>query len=176
MEDPRAEPPEPKQTVALKKDDIVQAQLKQVLDAVASFRAEVNSGLTHLTADVQLVSNDLGIVKDRVAIIEGWKNDQDARAARNSKRVQQVSESDLAQEAKIAETIVKQQALESAIHETRAMVEPIAMQIQKQSDLMGIGKAGVKWLASSEGRATLLQVAAALYAAIEVLKHGGVHL
>lgn len=104
-EDPRAEPPEPKQTVALKKDDIVQAQLKQVLDAVASFRAEVNSGLTHLTADVQLVSNDLGIVKDRVAIIEGWKNDQDARAARNSKRVQQVSESDLAQQAQIADVI-----------------------------------------------------------------------
>lgn len=98
-------PPQPP-TVAIKKDDIIQAQLKQVLDAVSSFRAEVSSGLTHLTADVQLVSNDLGIVKDRVAIIEGWKNDQDARATRNSKRVQQVSESDLSQEAKLADLIV----------------------------------------------------------------------
>lgn len=122
-----------------------------------------------------LTNNDLS-ASARMAKFELRLDGIEERQNRTSTGVRGISQNDMAQEAKLAEAIVKQQALESAIHETRAMVEPIADQIKKQSDLMGIGKAGVKWLASSEGRQTLLQIAAAVYAAIEVLKHGGIHL
>ena len=71
--------------------------------------ADTHSLLVELTkevrgarADISLVSNDLGIVKDRLVIVESWKNDVDSRAARTSLRVEQSSKIDLEQAAALA--------------------------------------------------------------------------
>lgn len=56
--------------------------------------AELMKEVRGARADISLVSNDLGIVKDRVGIIESWKNDQDARASRNSAGVKNLSATD----------------------------------------------------------------------------------
>lgn len=150
-------PPQPP-TVALKKDDIIQAQLKQVIDGMSSFRSEMSTGIAHLTADVQLVSNDLGIVKDRVAIIEGWKNDQDARASRTSKRVQQVSDSDLSQEAKLADLIVwrttvatKDDLAKTTLAQTNQLIDSLKKNPIVSKALTIIGTAIITYLATHFG-------------------------
>lgn len=103
----------------------------------------------------------------RIETLEG-------RAGSTSMRIKTESDLNLDQQSKLADQVIKQNQLEEAIHETRAIAEGTATAIKKQSDLMGIGKAGFKWLGSSEGRAVCLQVGATAYAVYELLKHGGV--
>jgi septal ring factor EnvC (AmiA/AmiB activator) len=77
------------------------------LPAVPAWAVEltqsVKSGIAELRADVALVSNDLGVVKDRVAILESFRNDQETRASRTSARVQQSQATDLEQAAQLAQ-------------------------------------------------------------------------
>jgi hypothetical protein len=105
-------------TRALAKEDILQAQLSQLLSRVTEGFQKVDTlviDVTRLTANVELVSSDLGIVKDRVAILESRRNDDDARANRNSARVRQVSESDLEQQAQLAQEKAAREALASEV-------------------------------------------------------------
>jgi hypothetical protein len=96
-------PPQPttKQLPAVSHVEILLTQIQAAMDA----------GFHTLRADVGLISNDLGIVKDRVGIIESWKNDVDARGTRTSTRVQQASEQDLAQQAQLAQEREAREAL-----------------------------------------------------------------
>jgi len=66
-------------------------------------------------ADISLVSNDLGIVKDRLVIVETWKNDADSRANRTSLRVDQASEVDLEQAAALAAEKVAREELAAKV-------------------------------------------------------------
>ena len=67
-----------------------------------SLLVELTKEVRGARADISLVSNDLGIVKDRLVIVESWKNDIDARANRTSLRVEQSSKIDLEQAAALA--------------------------------------------------------------------------
>lgn len=78
-------------------------EIAQVPQWAVNLTIMVKDGLREMGADIKLVSNDLGIVKDRINIIESWKNDQDSRSARTSQRVQQASQSDLEQVAQLAQ-------------------------------------------------------------------------
>lgn len=66
-------------------------------------------------ADISLVSNDLGIVKDRLVIVETWKNDVDTRANRTSLRVEQASKVDLEQAAALAAEKVAREELAAKV-------------------------------------------------------------
>lgn len=67
----------------------------------ASVKDSVTSLGRELSADIKLVSNDLGILNDRVGILESARNDGEQRAARTSQRVAQASQVDLEHEAKL---------------------------------------------------------------------------
>jgi septal ring factor EnvC (AmiA/AmiB activator) len=73
------------------------------VDPVLEILKEVRSDVHALRADVALVSNDLGVVKDRVALVETRVVDLEAARSRTSNRVREVSQSDLNQEAQLAQ-------------------------------------------------------------------------
>lgn len=102
-------------------------------------------------ADISLVSNDLGIVKDRLVIIENWKNDSESRAARTSMRVEQGSKVDLEQAAALAAEKVAREELASKVDTLLA----IGTKLEKLTNnpmlkvLVGmLLTAAVSWLAS----------------------------
>ncbi|HVG83521.1 MAG TPA: hypothetical protein VM820_03350 [Vicinamibacterales bacterium] len=63
---------------------------------------KMESGFRGLRADVSMVANDVGLLRDRVVVLERAKLESDERASKNSHRVQLTSENDMAQDAKIA--------------------------------------------------------------------------
>lgn len=72
-------------------------------------------------ADIGLVSNDLGIVKDRLVIVENWKGEQDARASKLSGGVRGLSQSEAGQNMQIASLSVKVDEL-SKTNETQLAI------------------------------------------------------
>jgi len=71
----------------------------------------ITAALNELKADIGLVSNDLGILKDRVTLLEAFRSEQDARATRASAGVRGLSNTDMAHEAAIASLTTKMDAL-----------------------------------------------------------------
>lgn len=155
-------------------DDKPQEKATVQLPAVPDWAIELTREVKGARADIGLVSNDLGVVKDRLNIVEAWKVEQDARAAKNSMRAQQSSEVDLDHEAKIAAAIIRQDKLEKAIHDTNALASAAVDTLKDQSDFMGMGKKGIAYLASKEGRAAIMQAAATVAAFYAALKAAGV--
>lgn len=47
---------------------------------VPPWAVELSKDIRAIRADIAIVSNDLGVVKDRVSILETWRLTQDARA------------------------------------------------------------------------------------------------
>ncbi len=83
----------------------------------------VKIGIAELRADVALVSNDLGIVKDRVSILESHKNDQDMRATRTSAGVRSLSTTDAEQQAALAQERAAREALATKVDRLTATQE-----------------------------------------------------
>ncbi len=114
VDDPRVDPPEQKPTKQLPREDILQAQLKQLLDRTAEGFAKVDGlagDVRNLTANVELVSSDLGVVKDRVTILESRRNDDDARTSKLSGGVRGLSTSNAEQDAQLAQERMAREAL-----------------------------------------------------------------
>lgn len=105
MIDDRKEPPDQPKTT----------QLPVVPQWAIELTAAMKDGLRELSADIKLVSNDLSIVKDRVGIIESWKNDQDARAHRASDGVRQLSTTDAAHDAQLAQERMAREELAAKV-------------------------------------------------------------
>jgi hypothetical protein len=124
--DPRAEPSE---------------KPTKELPAVPAWAVEltqsVKSGIAELRADVALVSNDLGVVKDRVAILESFRSDQEQRANRTSAGVRSLSTTDAAQEAQLAQE-------RAAREELAAKVDSLAKTNETQLAILGRLDAVVK--------------------------------
>ncbi len=114
--DPRAEPPEQPKTTQI-------PAISPIEVAITQLTRTVESGIRELRADVGLVSNDLSIVKDRVGIIESWKNDQDARASRTSAGVRSLSTTDAAHEAQLAQERAAREALAKEVSDLKATNE-----------------------------------------------------
>jgi len=67
----------------------------------------VKSGIAEVRADVALVSNDLGLLKTRVSIMEGLRTEDDLRASKYSGGIKNLSQSDEGQNMQIASLAVK---------------------------------------------------------------------
>ncbi len=82
-----------------------------VIDPVLVALTKLTLSVERVGADVRLVSNDLGIVKDRLVIVENWKGEQDMRASRTSTGVRNLSLSDLEHAAQLAQERGAREAL-----------------------------------------------------------------
>lgn len=115
-------------------------QLPAVPEWAVELTRTTKDGFRQVRADLELVANDLSLVKERVTIIETWRNDQDLRASRNSNRVKELAEAtshvDLTHDAKIAAEIVARQELERRVSETHATVETIRAETAQQTAIL----------------------------------------
>ena len=73
------------------------------IPAVPAWAVELTREVKGARSDIALVSNDLGLLKERVVLIEKRVTDGEERAARTSNAVKGQSQTDLAHEAKLAE-------------------------------------------------------------------------
>ena len=119
----------------------VTTQLPAVPEWAIELTRTTKDGFRQVRADLELVANDLSLVKERVTIIETWRNDQDMRASRNSNRVRDLAEAtshvDLTHDAKIAAEIVARQKLERDTAETRELVERLRAETASQTAILG---------------------------------------
>lgn len=76
---------------------------------------EVVREMRGVRADIGLVSNDLGILKDRVGIIETWRTDQETRATKTSGGIRSLSQVNAQQDALIAQEHVARVELSSKV-------------------------------------------------------------
>lgn len=98
------EQPPPRPTVSLPAVPQWAIEMMQATKAgIAEIRADVADARAETRADVGLVSNDLGLLKTRVSIIESLRVEDEARTVKLSGGVRGLSSSDLAHEARIAE-------------------------------------------------------------------------
>ena len=101
-----------------------------VLPSVPPWAVEMTrsmkNGFTTTNTNIGLVASELSLLKERVGAIESWRSEMDSRASRASARAQEISRSDLAQEAKIADAIAKSHELERKISETHALASNAA--------------------------------------------------
>lgn len=118
----------------------VTTQLPAVPEWAVELTRTTKDGFRAVRADLELVANDLSLVKERVTIIETWRNDQDMRASRNSNRVKELAETtshiDLTHDAKIAAEIVERQKLAREVAETRAIVEVVKSETASQTAIL----------------------------------------
>jgi len=115
-DDPRAEMPEQPKTTQVPREDILQAQLKQLLDRVGEGFGKVDVlvvDVTRLTGTVELVSNDLGIVKDRVTILESERS-------KLSGGVRGLSTTDAEQAAQLAQERAAREAIAAEVADLKA--------------------------------------------------------
>lgn len=96
-------PPQPK-TVEIAKPSTTEIQLAELLRVVKAGFADVDTRFEKMDANVELVTHDLGIVKDRVTLLED-------KARQNSLRAQSASQVDMAHESQLADEIVARKAL-----------------------------------------------------------------
>lgn len=136
MADPRREGPDTNTTVEIEKTDIINAQLKQIITSLGSHRAEVTDSFRTLTANIELVSNDLGIVKDRVTILESAKHDADLRQNRVSAGVKSLSSTNAEQDAQLAQERAAREALALELAETKKTVEKIEVKTDVQTMML----------------------------------------
>jgi hypothetical protein len=99
--DDRAEPPEQPKTTKLEAVPPWAVELTQAM----------KEGIAEVRADISLVSNDLGVLKQRVSIIESLRIEDEARAMKLSGGVRGLSNADLAQAAQLAHEKTAREAL-----------------------------------------------------------------
>ena len=170
---PESKPgPESKPTLQIPKADIISAQLTQVLASLGQHRTETSDALGSLRIVLDRVVHEGIEVNTRMTRFEVRLETLEGRADTTSIKVSGASQVDLEHDAKLGLAIAKTRELETAIHETRAIVDSTKDEIAKQSAFMGIGKRGVEWATSKEGRAALFQLAVTAFGVWEILKHG----
>lgn len=133
-------------------------QLEVLKGLLSALRQDVHEGVAELRADIQLVSSDLNVVKERVRIVELWKIEADTRMERSSNRVRENSQQDVGQDAAIA-------AIKVDVESTKAKVDAIEVETKAQTVLLAdirklaanpivkqiatmVGTAILTWLAS----------------------------
>jgi hypothetical protein len=118
----------------------VTTQLPAVPEWAVELTRTTKDGFRAVRADLELVANDLSLVKERVTIIETWRNDQDQRLNRNSNRVRDLADTtshvDLTVQAVKSEAIVKQMEQDRKIAETHTMVEAVKAETAQQTAIL----------------------------------------
>ncbi len=135
--DPRAEPPEQPATKQL--PQIPAWAIEQTL-LIKSVKQDVEA----VSANVSLVSNDLGILKQRVSIIEGLRVEDEHRLLKLSGGVRGLSGTDLQHEAQLSQERAAREALADKATELATKVDALAKTNETQlailSRLDGIAK------------------------------------
>ncbi len=165
------------------------------LEAVPSWASELATAVRNIALNVGTMNQSLGVLMEDRPVLHSRLAGVEGRLARietpsipppaaiTSERVRAITDSytskvDLEQQARLADQIVKDAERDAErdrrIEETHAIAIGTAAAVQEQSDFMGMGRKGVKWLMSKDGRTGLAQLAAALVAAYETLKLAGV--
>jgi ABC-type phosphate/phosphonate transport system ATPase subunit len=88
--------------------------------AIIELTRSVRSGIAELRVDIGLVSNDLGIVKQRVSIIESLRVEDEARALKLSGGVRGLSQHDAEQSTQLAQEKAAREALATKVDELSA--------------------------------------------------------
>ncbi len=92
-------------------------------DPVLIALTKLAQSVDRVGADVRIVSNDLGVVKDRLVIVEHWKGEQDMRASRTSAGVRSLSTTDAEQAAQLVHERTAREALAKAVETLKADTE-----------------------------------------------------
>lgn len=124
--DPRAEPPEQPPT----------RELPKVPEWAIELTKSVKSGIAEVRADISLVSNDLGILKQRVSIIEGLRVEDEHRLLKLSGGVRGLSGTDLQHEAELAQERAAREAGDKAREVLTVKVDALAATNQAQLDIL----------------------------------------
>ena len=133
-------------------------KLAPVPEWAVEMTKSMKEGFRQTNANIDLVSTDLSIVKDRVAIIESWKNDSETRMTRTSGRVQQASQVDLEQAAQLAQERAARESLAIEVAAIKAETSTqtlLLAQLLKLTEkpvvklvLTAVGSAVLSWLAA----------------------------
>ncbi len=168
----RAPQPDAKPTVSMAQvtDRALIEDLGRLVRNIADNVGTVSQNVSTLMEDRPVLHSRLAGVEGRLARIETPTNPPPPPI--NSTGVRALieghpSQLDLDTAAKLAGAIARTTELEQAIHETRAIVAD-------QSNFMGMGKKGLTWLGSKEGRTAMAQAGAAIVVLYEALKQAGV--
>lgn len=158
-------------------------KMDAVPDWAVKLSTKVEEGFRQTNANIDLVTGDVRSLKTDVNELKAWKlrvesNPTDPPPL-TSERVRMVidahpSQMDLEQQSKLAEVIIKDEARDKAIAETRELAEKAAAELKKQSDFMGIGKKGLAWLRSKDARGDIMAAVTLIGIAYTALKAAGV--
>ncbi len=156
-EDPRKEP-DSKATQPSMPESKKTTQLAPVPEWAIELTKSMKEGFRQTNANIDLVSTDLSIVKDRVAIIESWKNDSETRMTRTSGRVTQASQVDMEQAAQLAQERAARESLAAEVASIKAETSSqtlLLAQLLKLTEkpvvklvATAIGSAALSWLAA----------------------------
>ncbi len=138
-----------------------------LLKAMTDMRADVCGHLHTLDAKTDAQDAVMRTMADQVAALTEAKRE-------NSMRAKSLSESDTSQASALAQEIAARRAVEEKVDRTEAKVDKIAQATQAQSDFMGVGLRGLKWLTSKEGRAAVAQIAIVVGVGYETLRKMGI--
>jgi uncharacterized phage infection (PIP) family protein YhgE len=107
-------PPPQNPTVPVSRDEVQLGLLNKLVSSVADLKdgmANLSASMGNLERDLSTVANDVGIVKNRVALVEQRTNELEKRADSNSLRAKGQSQTDLEQQAQLAQEIDARKAL-----------------------------------------------------------------
>ncbi len=177
--DARAEPPEQPKTKQIPAASPVEILLTQI-------RTAMDAGFRETNANIDLVTGDVKSLKADVRNLQEWKLVVEKQPTVTSERVRAIadgytSQVDLQHEAALSAEIIKNRERDRKIADTHALAEAAGIELAKQSAelakqsrAMGIGVAGLKWVVSKEGRATMTQLAILIGVLYGTLKGAGV--
>ncbi len=100
-DDPRVEPPEQPKT----------KEIAAVPPWAIELTRAMKDGIAEVRADISLVSNDVGLLKQRVSIIESLRVEDEARAVKLSGGVRGLSNSDLEHASQLAQERAARESL-----------------------------------------------------------------
>lgn len=186
MDDKRREPEPPKLTPT--QPSMPESKQTTRIEVAPQWASELShasrEGFRLLNANMEALHSEFGILRGDVRSLQQWRLDEERRRDLSmapppltSARARQIidehpSQMDLEQQRLLAEQIIKNDERDKKIEETHALAERAAAVLQAQSDYMGMGKKGLKWATSAEGRAALFQLAVTAFGVWEILKHG----
>lgn len=171
MSNDMPEQPKTQQLPAADKNEILLAELKVLV--VSGFK-DLDSKVDRVETNLGIVSDDVRVTKDRLANAESRLGTLESRASMTSDRVRSASQVDLDQASQLAQERAAREALADEVAETKALAKTAVEKLKEQSDLMGIGKKGIDWATSKDGRASLMRLATTLAAMYAAFRAAGV--
>ena len=133
-------------------------QLPAVPQWAVELTQSMKEGFRLTNANIEIVSNDVGVLKDRVTILESRRNDDDARASKHSGGVRALSQTDLAHDAQLAQERLAREALASKVDK---MATETSQQTLLLAQLLKLTeKPVVKLIATAIGTAVLTWLSA----------------